>query len=377
MLSPPTGWQPLQADRKAWPDGVRELVMDVSKGPRDIVWDITYTCPLRCVHCYSESGRRPSRQLSHEDMVRVADALISLRPKGIVLSGGEPLAVRGIFEIADRITGAGIPVILYTGGWSFQPWMVDELARTVTRVSVSVDGATAQVHDRVRGRAGSFQRAMNTLATLDEAARERRARGEAPVEFGLDCTLVRSSFDQMDDFCTTIAPRFPEMSFIWYGPAMPIGLASRTGFVEHEILTDAQVDLLVSAAQHTHLQSLAPASVQVSVTDNRMLQMRPDLIAAGLIPAMQVEPDGNVRAMAIYEGTVGNVLTEPPLEVWQRAIARWSDPVVTEALGPARRIDYVFGTDDDRARIDRRPPFAAAGTAANAAAGTAAPERAG
>lgn len=46
--------------------------------PPDVVWDITYACPLRCTHCYSESGRRPARQLSRAELIRVADALIAL-----------------------------------------------------------------------------------------------------------------------------------------------------------------------------------------------------------------------------------------------------------------------------------------------------------
>jgi organic radical activating enzyme len=341
--------------------------MNPFDGPRDIVWDITYACPLRCVHCYSESGRRPSRQLSRDEMLRVADALVSLAPEGIVLSGGEPLLVKDLFEVTERISRAGIPVVLYTGGWTLRPWMMEDIARTVSRVSVSVDGATPEVHDRIRGRAGSFERAEKALTLLDDAARDRRAHGKEPIHFGMDCTLSQSSFHQMDAFCTIMAPRFPQMQFIWFGAAMPIGLASRVGFVDRELLSDTQVDQLATIEQLEHLQSLAPASVEVSVTDNRLLQMRPDLIASGRIPAMQVEPDGRVRAMAIYEGTVGSLLEEPPAELWKRAVARWSDPVVSETLSSVhtmkewaeatRRIDYHFGTGDDRARIDRRPPY--------------------
>jgi MoaA/NifB/PqqE/SkfB family radical SAM enzyme len=343
--------------------------MNPLDGPRDVIWDITYACPLRCVHCYSESGRRPSRQLSLDDMLRVADALVSLEPQAVVLAGGEPLVIKGVFDVAERLAQAGVQVYLYTGGWSLQPWMVERMVSTIAQVSVSIDGATAEVHDAIRGRAGSFDRAMQALAMLDDAARELRERGAKPLAFGMDCTLTRSSFPQIDEFCTTIAPRFPELGFISIGAAMPIGLASRTGFVDRELLTDAQADQLASAEQLDRLRVLAPPSVQVSVTDNRMLQMHPDLIARGVFPTMQLEPDGAVRAMAIYEGTVGNVLIEDPRVLWERAVARWSDPVVTETLGPARtmrewaeatrQIDYHFGSDSDRARIDRRPAYPA------------------
>ncbi|MEU4569893.1 radical SAM protein [Micromonospora sp. NPDC023956] len=334
--------------------------------PTNVIWDVTYACPLRCTHCYSESGRRPSRQLGNEDMFRVADAIVSLRPAGVALAGGEPLLVKDVFEVAGRISRAGIPVVLYTGGWSLAPWMVEAAQAVLSQVVVSVDGATAEVHDRIRGRAGSFDRAMDALAMLDGAVRQRRARGERSLSIGIDCAVVRSNVHEIEQMCTTVAPRIPGLGYLTFAAAVPAGLASRPSFGNHELLTDEQVDLLGDPAHTRRLQSLAPPSVQVTATDNRILQMHPELLARGMVfPAMQVEPDGAVRAMPIYEGTVGSLLTDPPVDLWQRAVARWADPFVTRTLGPvrsmaqwaeaARRIDYHFGSSDVRARIDRRP----------------------
>ncbi|MFD0891348.1 radical SAM protein, partial [Streptosporangium algeriense] len=75
----------------------------VLDGPTDVIWDVTYACPLRCQHCYSESGRRPARQLDHDDMLTVAGAIASLRPTAMEFAGGEPLLVRGLFDVAARI----------------------------------------------------------------------------------------------------------------------------------------------------------------------------------------------------------------------------------------------------------------------------------
>ncbi|MEV0439797.1 radical SAM protein [Streptomyces spectabilis] len=340
-------------------------VATVSGGPNVIVWDITYSCPLRCTHCYSESGRRAAKQLPLVDMVRVTEAMLSLRPAAIVLAGGEPLVVKGLPEVVDRIVDAGVRPYLYTSGWSLRRPAIDDVLAKCADVSVSVDGATAEVHDAVRGRAGSFDRAMATLALLDRWVAGQRASRAEHCTLTLDTTLVRSSFDQLELFCTDVVPRFPELHQVSIGAAMPIGLASRSSFAEQELLTDEQADLLVDPQHVAWLRSLVPPSVQVSVNDNRLLRYHPDLLAQGRIPAMQVEPDGRVRAMAIYEGTVGSLLADPPMELWKRSVARWSDPFVTETLSSVytmkdwaaatRRIDYRFGTADDRARIDARP----------------------
>ncbi|WP_067168530.1 radical SAM protein [Microtetraspora niveoalba] len=342
--------------------------MEIPDRPLEIIWDVTYACPLRCSHCYSESGRRPSRQLDRERMLRVADAIVAMEPYGVSIAGGEPLLVRGIVEVAERMTAAGTKVALFTSGWTLRPEMVDDIARAFSSVSVSLDGATAEVHDRIRGRRGSFERALRALELLDEAARERRLGGRERLSFGIDCVVVRGNFHQVEDVCTAIAPRFPDLGSLSFGAVVPEGLASRAGFAEHELLSDDQAALLGSGEYGARLRSLAPPFVRVSATDNLALQMHPDRVREGIFfPVLQIEPDGAVRAMAAYEGTVGNVLTDSPAELWRRAVERWHDPFVVGTLAPVRTmrewaeatraIDHRFGSEADRARMDRRPEF--------------------
>jgi len=74
-----------------------------------------------------------------------------------------------------------------------------------------------------------------------------------------------------------------------------------------------------------------------------------------------------VRAMCSYEGTVGSLLTESPVVLWERAVERLSDSFVIEALTPVRttkdwaeatrRIDQHFGSPEVRARIARQPLY--------------------
>jgi MoaA/NifB/PqqE/SkfB family radical SAM enzyme len=340
--------------------------------PPAVVWDVTYACPLRCTHCYSEAGRRPSRRLGRDDLLRVTDALISMQPGAIVFAGGEPLLVPEIYEAADRIAAAGVRADVYTGGWTVAPDVVDPLLDAFWKVTVSVDGATAAVHDAIRGRAGSFDRAMAALAYLDEAIGRRRGAGHETPTLGIDFVVMRSNFAQVGDFCAQVASRFANLDFVFFGPVLPIGLASRADFAGRELLTEEQLDRLRSEEFALELQARAPETVQVVASDNGMFQMHPDRLAAGEIPAMQVEPDGRVRAMPIYEGTVGSLLEEDAMVLWERAVQRWSDPWVSELLRSSssmdawaeatRRIDHRFGSDDDRVRIARRPAYVAHAT---------------
>jgi MoaA/NifB/PqqE/SkfB family radical SAM enzyme len=336
--------------------------------PDNVIWDITYSCPLRCVHCYSESGRRPSRQLGMADLLRVTEAIISLRPQGVALAGGEPLLVGDVFEVAGRLTRASIPVMLYTGGWLVEERTVRAAAEVNAKIVVSIDGATADVHDRIRGRAGSFTRALRALSILDHSSREARERGLSVPSFGIDFVVMASNLDQMEMLCTDVVPIFSELKSLSFNVVAPAGLASRQDFGQTELLTDEQADFVGSTEQQRRLQALVPSSVMVTTTDNRFLRMHPDQIACGAAFAtMQVEPDGEVRAMPMYEGTVGSLLHEPAETLWRRAIQRWSDPFVVTTLRTVRtmsdwaeatrRLDRYFGSPAVLQRIAQRPEY--------------------
>ncbi|GIE28421.1 hypothetical protein Ait01nite_014660 [Actinoplanes italicus] len=333
--------------------------MDSVTGPEDVIWDITYACPLRCSHCYSESGRRLARQLGPADLMRLTEAVLRWHPRSVTISGGEPLLVKGVFEVAHRLGEAGVERLLYTSGWTLDEALARQTVANFDRIIVSVDGATAAVHDGIRGRRGSFDRALNALDLLDRVAGDR-------VPFGVDYTVIRSNFDEIPDACELLGARLPHLRSISFGAAVPAGLASRADFAERELLTEEQRKRLIDPGFVAGLRARAPGNLRVSTSDNRILQMHPDRVrSAADFPAVQIEPDGAVRAMAIYEGTVGNLFTDEPDLVWQRAVDRWRDPFVVAALGPAhtatqwaeatRRIDTRYGSDDDRARIARRP----------------------
>jgi MoaA/NifB/PqqE/SkfB family radical SAM enzyme len=305
------------------------------RGPASVVWDVTYACPLRCTHCYSESGRRPARQLAPADRIRVVDAMLSLNPRAIVFSGGEPLILPDLAELARRVAAAGVEAHVYTSGWFSDPELLTALLDVATTVTMSLDGPDPEVHDRIRGRVGAFDRALRTLVWLDETVTGRRLNARPNPTLGIDVVVVRSNIDRLSDFCTTLAPRFASLDFLFFGAAVPSGLASTREFADRELLDRGQVERLSNGELQDMLQRRAPRGVEVCASDNAMFQAHPDRIAAGEHPGMHVEPDGAVRALPIYEGTVGTLLEEDAALLWERARRRWRDPDVNAWLRAA------------------------------------------
>lgn len=325
------------------------------------IWDLTYACPLRCQHCYSESGRRPARMLDRKAMRRVIELIVAARPMRISLSGGEPLLVPWWHEAASRLTAAGVPVTIFTSG----SVRVDPpaLAESVASVAVSVDGGTADVHDRIRGKSGSFSRAMETLTALDAFKGDRRRAPEDCYSFGVDCTVTRSAFDELEGLVEEVTKRFRHLDFVRFGAVVPEGLAQEEDFAARELLDEELLSALTRAQQR--LAAKAHNQARISVTDSRYF-LPTSLLAEESATIAHIEPDGQLRAFTNYEAKVGNVLTEPLEVLWARAHEWRRDPFVAATLGSiksqadwaraTRILDRRYGSAEDRARIARRGP---------------------
>jgi MoaA/NifB/PqqE/SkfB family radical SAM enzyme len=327
--------------------------------PSVILWEVTYACPLRCPFCYSESGLRPSRQLPLAEMLRLADRFVTMKPRVVHLSGGEPLIVRDLMPVIARLAEGGISVVMTTSGFGLSEEWGETMRRHCHSIHVSIDGPDAATHDLLRGRAGSFEAALRALTML----------GGLGVRFGIDVVVVRSNFELLPRIMSEVVARFPRLEFVIFNGVVPQGLASRESY-ERELLTDEQTRRLADDDFAAWLEARAGTAARVFTRDNLDLRMDPLLVdedSAWTLDRLIVEPDGQVRALELYEGLVGNLLDEPPEAVWERVVARRQHSVVTEALrsvkssqdwaAAARAIDRSFASAEDLARFARRKPY--------------------
>jgi radical SAM protein with 4Fe4S-binding SPASM domain len=87
----------------------------------------------------------------------------------LILSGGEPLFRRDLFEIADYARTKELPLGLATNGTLIDDRLASRLAQSgVYYASISLDGVLAETHDAFRG-AGNFAKALKGFAALKKA----------------------------------------------------------------------------------------------------------------------------------------------------------------------------------------------------------------
>lgn len=132
------------------------------------VWEITLACCFSCRYCGSRAGKARENELTTDECLRVADALIELGCRRVSMIGGEVFMRRDWKDIVMRLTSNGVAVNIITNGFLFNDRILDELRTAhIESVSVSIDGPR-EIHDKYR-QPGSFDRAVNAVSVLTGA----------------------------------------------------------------------------------------------------------------------------------------------------------------------------------------------------------------
>jgi heme b synthase len=139
--------------------------------PRLVAWETTRACDLACRHCRAVAQPQPDpRQLTTDEAFRLVDDIAAFEePIILILTGGDPLKREDIYAIAERATQRGLRVVMSPSGTQVTPDTVARLKRAgVQRISVSLDGSTAKLHDEFRRVPGAFAEAVRSLAYARE-----------------------------------------------------------------------------------------------------------------------------------------------------------------------------------------------------------------
>ena len=128
------------------------------------VWNVTRTCNLRCIHCYTDSeARKYSGELTTEEGKALIQDLASFQIPALLFSGGEPLAHPNLFELVSHARSFGIRPTLSTNG----TLITEETARQIKQAGFNADEIA-----RVRSRLDSthWKRKLPSVAMLSNTA---------------------------------------------------------------------------------------------------------------------------------------------------------------------------------------------------------------
>jgi MoaA/NifB/PqqE/SkfB family radical SAM enzyme len=141
--------------------------------PLFVAWQLTNRCTASCLACCEESGptRAWADELTREEALELGKRMIAAGVSYVAFGGGEPLGMPHCWELLELLGRAGVALKLETDGSHIDDEAADRLARLEALcVQVSVDGATAATHERVRP-GSSFARSIGAIERLILRAR--------------------------------------------------------------------------------------------------------------------------------------------------------------------------------------------------------------
>ncbi len=141
--------------------GVRQLRFDTSARPFLVLFELTRACDLACRHCRAESvPDRDPRELSTQEVEAVLDDLAAIGPPRprVIFTGGDPLQRPDLQTLVAHGAKAGLSIGVAPAGTPRASASALGALRLcgATAVSLSIDGASEEVHDGFRGVRGSF-----------------------------------------------------------------------------------------------------------------------------------------------------------------------------------------------------------------------------
>ncbi len=158
--------------------------------PQSVVWEITFACNMKCLHCGTSAGTARSDELTTDESLSLIDELAGLGSQMITLSGGEPLLRKDWKLLARRIKDNGVRHYIISNGYAVTEQVIDDFEELQFRnVGISFDGVE-KTHNYIRQRDDSWRRAVNAMKMMS-------ARGN--IKFCAVTQVSNINLHELDD----------------------------------------------------------------------------------------------------------------------------------------------------------------------------------
>lgn len=132
---------------------------------RGVALEITKSCNLNCKHCYLSAGEKSENELTLKEIQNLLNEIKENGGVSVAVGGGEPLMRKDCMKIIKHALSLDLLVSIGTNGTLINKNLASELSELGIKVQISLDGATAPTHDRIRGK-GAFEKTIRGIDNL-------------------------------------------------------------------------------------------------------------------------------------------------------------------------------------------------------------------
>ncbi len=134
---------------------------------REIHWEVTNRCNLRCKHCLSMSGPPRPSELTTEEAMTGLNLFKNAGVSKVFFTGGEPFSRKDFTALLEQAVALGIQVSVITNATYLQGEILELLKRLKVKLGVSLDGTDEVTNDAIRGK-GTFKQTIDALKRCQE-----------------------------------------------------------------------------------------------------------------------------------------------------------------------------------------------------------------
>ena len=153
--------------------------MNRAGGITNVMFELTYNCSEKCIHCYNMGATRNDEEISSRnkldslklnDYYRIIDELYEQGLVKVCLSGGDPFSNPYVWDIIDYLYQKNIVFDVFTNGQKIVNDAI-RLANYYPRtVGISIYSGIAAVHDYITRIKGSWNKSMDVIRQLSALA---------------------------------------------------------------------------------------------------------------------------------------------------------------------------------------------------------------
>lgn len=144
------------------------------KIPMAGLFELTYACNLKCMHCCVEDEGEPviddgKQELSFDEIKSTLDELYRMNTFALVFSGGEAMLRSDIFDILSYARKLNFRINLYTNATLIDESAAKELKKLrINNIGISLYGVTPKTHDTVTRVPGSYEATVRAISLLQK-----------------------------------------------------------------------------------------------------------------------------------------------------------------------------------------------------------------
>ncbi len=229
--------------RYQWREKGKDSVRSAIDRRPVVVWNMTRTCNLKCMHCYSDSeGKTYPGELTTDEALAVVHDLAEFKIPALLLSGGEPLLRKDLFIIAHEAKRLGLRVTLSSNGTLITPSIAEKIKEAgFIYVGLSLDGI-GETHDYFRGVKGSFEKTLSAIRHCKEVGQK----------VGLRLTMTRHTIQNLEGIFDLMITEKIDRACFYHLVFTGRGRFLKENALSHTELRDA-IDLILKWTKALHL----------------------------------------------------------------------------------------------------------------------------